>query len=157
MRRRWPAFRSAAAPGPSRSATTCYSAAAQGGTTGLLKTISNGSGTGAAQGRVVNGALVPQTYPGLDHHLEEVRGHPHHAANGNIKDFGIEPAPPVDPDRIPVTDAHKKGVLDPMTATLLRVPGTGELLTPDACRAGPPCSTAACATSSSSTSSAWKR
>ena len=30
-----------------------------GGTTGLLKTISNGSGTGEAQGRIVNGAMVP--------------------------------------------------------------------------------------------------
>src|ERR1700732_576001 len=39
-----------------------YSAAAQGGTTGLLKTISNGAGTGASQGRVVGGALVPQAY-----------------------------------------------------------------------------------------------
>ena len=57
-------------------------------------------------------------------------------ANGNVKDFGIDPEPPVDPDRMPVTDAHKKGVLDPMTASLLRVPGTGELLTPEACRGG---------------------
>src|ERR1700759_4913448 len=39
-----------------------YSAAAQGGTTGLLKSISNGSGTGASQGRVVGGALLPQAY-----------------------------------------------------------------------------------------------
>src|ERR1700742_4881781 len=39
-----------------------YSAAAQGGTTGLLKSISNGSGTGASQGRVVGGALAPQAY-----------------------------------------------------------------------------------------------
>jgi hypothetical protein len=57
-------------------------------------------------------------------------------ANGNIKDFGIEPVPPVDPDRIPVTDAHKKGVLDPMSSTLVRVPGTGELVSPEACRNG---------------------
>jgi len=35
-----------------------YGAAAVGGTTGLLKTIANGSGTGEAQGRVVTGALV---------------------------------------------------------------------------------------------------
>src|SRR5215475_13145659 len=39
-----------------------YAAAATGGTTGLLKTIANGSGNGAAQGRIVNGALVPQAY-----------------------------------------------------------------------------------------------
>ena len=35
-----------------------FSAAASGGTAGLLKAFSGGSGTGASQGRVVNGALV---------------------------------------------------------------------------------------------------
>jgi len=113
-----------------------YSAAAQGGTTGLLKTISNGAGTGASQGRVVGGALVPQAYEAsttTSHKSETVHIN---LLNGNIRDFGIEPVPPVDPDRIPVTDAHKKGVLDPMSSTLVRVPGSGEVLTPEACRAG---------------------
>ncbi len=110
-----------------------YSAAAQGGTTGILKSISNGSGTGASQGRVVNGALVPQAYQAstaTSHKSESV-----HITlqNGNIKEFGIEPVPPVDPDRVVVTDAHKKGVSDPMSSTLVRVPGTGEMLTPEAC------------------------
>ena len=36
----------------------------------------------------------------------------------------IEPEPPVDPDRIAVTDAHRHGVYDPMTGSMLRVPGT---------------------------------
>ena len=57
-------------------------------------------------------------------------------ANGNVKEFSIEPEPPVDPDRIVVTEAHKRGVLDPMTGTMLRVPGTGDLLSPEACRTG---------------------
>src|SRR5881394_2971036 len=35
-----------------------FSASAQGGTSGLLKAFSGGSGSGASQGRVVNGALV---------------------------------------------------------------------------------------------------
>ena len=35
-----------------------------------------------------------------------------------------------------MTDAHKQGVYDPMTATLLRVPGTGDPLSPEACRTG---------------------
>ncbi len=113
-----------------------YSAAAQGGTTGLLKTISNGAGTGASQGRVVNGALVPQAYEAATTTSKKSEAVHITLSNGNVKDFGIEPVPPVDPDRIPVTDAHKKGVFDPMSSTLVRVPGTGELLTPEACRAG---------------------
>ena len=78
-------------------------------------------------------------------------------ANGNVKEFAIEPEPPVDPDRIPVTDAHRRGVFDPMTGSMLRVPGTADPL--DA-RSLPHrrrrFSTAACATISSSTSSGWK-
>ena len=36
------------------------------------------------------------------------------------------PEPPVDADRIVVTDAHRRGVCDPMTASLVRVSGTGD-------------------------------
>ncbi len=39
-----------------------FSASAFGGTAGLLKAFAGGSGTGAAQGRVVNGALVSTNY-----------------------------------------------------------------------------------------------
>jgi hypothetical protein len=113
-----------------------YSAAAQGGTTGLLKTISNGAGTGASQGRVVNGALVPQAYEAATTTAKKSETVHINLLNGNIRDFGIEPVPPVDPDRIPITEAHKKGVLDPMSSTLVRGPGNGDLVTPEACRAG---------------------
>ena len=113
-----------------------YAAAASGGTTGLLKTIANGSGTGQAQGRIVNGALVPQAYQASTTTSKKSETIHITLANGNVKDYGIEPEPPVDADRIPVTDAHKKGVYDPMTSSLLRVPGNGDPLSPDACRVG---------------------
>ncbi len=77
-----------------------YSAAAQGGTTGLLKTISNGAGTGASQGRVVGGALVPQAYQASTTTSKKSESVHITLQNGNIKEFGIEPVPPVDPDRI---------------------------------------------------------
>jgi hypothetical protein len=53
--------------------------------------------------------------------------------NGYVKEFSIDPQPPVDPARLPITDAQRHGVFDPMTGVLLHVPGTGELLSPDAC------------------------
>ena len=57
-------------------------------------------------------------------------------ANGTVKEYAIEPEPPVDADRIPVTEAQRRGVFDPMTGSMLHVPGTGELLSPDSCRTG---------------------
>jgi hypothetical protein len=113
-----------------------YAAATSGGTTGLLKTIANGSGTGQAQGRIVNGALVPQAYQASTTTAKKSESIHITLQGGNVKEYGIEPTPPVDADRIPVTDAHKKGVLDPMTSSLLRVPGNADPVSPEACRAG---------------------
>ncbi|WP_407181721.1 DUF3108 domain-containing protein [Bradyrhizobium sp. STM 3562] len=111
-----------------------YSASAFGGTAGLLKAIANSSGTGAAQGRVVNGALVGTNYTASTTTSKKTEAIHIVLNNGSVKEYGIDPTPPVDPDRVPVTDAHRKGVFDPMTASLLRVPGTGDPLSPDACR-----------------------
>ena len=113
-----------------------FAASAAGGTAGLLKAFSGGSGTSASQGRVVNGALVPTNYSATTTTAKKSEAIHIILANGNVKEFGIDPEPPVDADRIPVTDAHRRAVFDPMTATLLRVPGTADPLGPDACRAG---------------------
>jgi hypothetical protein len=110
-----------------------FSAAASGGTAGLLKAFSAASGTSASQGRVVNGALVPATYSGTTNMWKKSEDIHMTLVNGYVKEFTIDPQPPVDPARIPVTDAQRHGVFDPMTGALLHVPGNGELLSPDAC------------------------
>jgi hypothetical protein len=115
-----------------------FQAAAAGGTSGLMKTFSSGSGSGASQGRVVNGALVATNYTASTTASKKSETIHITLANGSVKEFNIDPVPPVDPDRIPVTEAHRRNVLDPMTASLLRVPGTGELLTPEACHVSAP-------------------
>ena len=112
-----------------------FSASAVGGTAGLLKTFASGSGAGAAQGRVVNGALVSTGYTASTTTSKKTEAIRMVLNNGTIKEYAIEPEPPVDPDRIPVTDAHRKGVFDPMTGSMLRVPGTADPIGPDACRA----------------------
>jgi hypothetical protein len=111
-----------------------FAAAASGGTSGLLKSFAGGSGTGASQGRVVNGALVATAYQASTTTSKKTEEIHITLDKGNVKDFGIIPEPPVDPDRIVVTEAHRRGVWDPMTASLLRVPGTGDPLSPEACR-----------------------
>ncbi len=113
-----------------------FSASAFGGTAGLLKAFAGGSGTGASQGRVVNGALVATNYSASTTTSKKTEAIRMVLANGGIKEFAIEPEPPVDPDRIPVTDAHRKNVLDPMTGSMLRVPGTSDPLGPEACHTG---------------------
>jgi Protein of unknown function (DUF3108) len=115
-----------------------FSAAAAGGTSGLLKAFSGGSGTGASQGRIINGALVPTNYTASTTSSKKTEAIRMTLVNGTIKEFAIEPEPPVDPDRIPVTDAQRRGVLDPMTGSMLRVPGTADPLSPEACHTSAP-------------------
>lgn len=111
-----------------------FSAVAQGGTSGLMKAFAGAGGAGASQGRVVNGALVASGYTVNYTSYKKSETIRMTLAGGGIKDSVIEPEPPVDPNRIPVTEAHKKNVFDPMTGSLLRVPGNCELMSPDSCR-----------------------
>ncbi len=113
-----------------------FSAAASGGTSGLLKAFAGGSGSGASQGRVVNGALVATNYSASTTTSKKTEAIRIILSNGNVKEYAIDPEPPVDPDRLPVTEAHRRGVYDPMTGSMLRVPGSGDPLSPEACRTG---------------------
>jgi hypothetical protein len=110
-----------------------YTVIADGKTTGLLSVISDGRGTTAARGHVVRGNLVPSAYVSSitsDRNTEEMRIT---LAGGNVKDAVIEPPPPLHPDRIPVTEAHRKNVSDPMSGALAHVAGTSDVLSPEAC------------------------
>jgi hypothetical protein len=113
-----------------------FTAQVSGGTSGLLKAFASGSGTGSAQGRVVAGAPVATNYTGSTTTSKKVETIHIVLANGNVREFAIVPEPPVDPERLPVTDAQRKGVYDPMTGSMLRVPGSGDPLSPEACRTG---------------------
>ncbi len=114
-----------------------FTATASGGTAGLLKAFAGGTGTGASVGRVVNGALVATNYSASTTTSKKTEAiHMVFIRRQHSSEYAIEPEPPVDPDRIPVTDAHRRGVVDPMTGSMLRVPGSGDPLSPEACRTG---------------------
>jgi Protein of unknown function (DUF3108) len=114
-----------------------FTAAASGATSGLLQVFTSGQGSGASRGPIVGGALVPASFAAsitTGRKTEEIRMT---LRSGDVKEFAITPEPEYDPDahsdRIPVTVAHRRGASDPMTATLVRVPGNGSPLTPQAC------------------------
>jgi hypothetical protein len=110
-----------------------YTAAASGATAGLLRVFASGQGSGASRGFIVSGTPVPASFAASitsDKKTEEIRMT---LGSGDVKDFAISPEVPVDPERVPVTEAHFHGVSDPMTGSLIRVPGTGNPLTPQAC------------------------
>jgi hypothetical protein len=111
-----------------------YTAAASGMTTGLLQVFANGHGSGASRGFVRGDNLVPITYASSinnDKRVEELRIV---LSGGTVKEVTLDPPNVPNADRIPLTDAHRRGVLDPMSAALLRVSGSGDPLSSEACR-----------------------
>ena len=110
-----------------------YTAAASGMTTGLVRMFTGGRASGAAQGTLSGGQSVASNYSATintSHRADEIRLT---VASGNVKDFHVDPPTEPDPRRIPVTDAQRQGVMDPMTASLVLMPGNGEMRVAQAC------------------------
>jgi hypothetical protein len=110
-----------------------YSAAASGTTTGIVRFFTGGRGTGTARGTINGGQPMPTNYGvtlSYDRKIDDVRMT---LTAGNVTDYAVEPPLPPMPDRIPVTDADRRGVLDPMTSMLNRVAGSGDPVSPEAC------------------------
>jgi hypothetical protein len=110
-----------------------YTVAASGATAGLLKMFSGAHGSSATRGMVAKGQPVPTSYAATivdDRHVDEVRMA---LANGNVTNYTADPPMMPLPDRIPVKDSDRRGVVDPMTSALARVGGSGDPVNPAAC------------------------
>lgn len=113
---------------------THFSAAASGTTTGLLHALTDGHGNTATRGALQAGRPVSAIYASTITSSKKADDVRITIANGDIKDFTVDPPQDNAPERVPLTEAHMRDVLDPMTASLLRVPGSGEPLSPEACK-----------------------
>jgi len=109
-----------------------YSAAAQGATAGLLLIFSRGHGTAEADGSVAG------KEPLVSNFLLDIT---HGSASQQVKilfDRGkasesLEPPPKPNPQLVPLDEAYRTGVVDPMSALLVNVPGNVEMAGPAAC------------------------
>ena len=110
-----------------------YTAAASGTTTGIVGFFTDGRGSVAARGTISAGQPVPTSYGATlsyNHKIDEVRIS---LNGGNVTEYDAEPPVPPMPDRIPVTAADRRGVMDPMTSMLNRVTGKGDPVSSEAC------------------------
>jgi hypothetical protein len=113
---------------------THYSAAASGRTSGLLRLFIGGEGTSAAHGTFgrkdkfassIYAATIVTRHKTTESRIA--------IKDGDLATVKLDPPRDKDPKRVPITKAHERGIFDPMTGSLLRVPGKGRLLTPKAC------------------------
>jgi hypothetical protein len=101
-------------------------------TEGMMRLIENGSGDVSVRGTIQGTKLSPTRYVHTvrSRKLQEVAM----ALAGNaVKQLAVEPPVEVKPDRVPLSEANKRGVLDPLSAGIIPAAGangTG----PEACK-----------------------
>ena len=111
-----------------------YAGAATGRGSGLVRVLVSGEGSSTVRGTIRRGRLIPSIFAANIHSYEsyEVRME---MSGGNVKSLKNDPPVLESPDRVPLTDTHRRGVVDPMTALMITVPGTGEVVSDQACQA----------------------
>jgi Protein of unknown function (DUF3108) len=110
-----------------------FTSAVSGATTGLLRMFASGRGSSASRGIVSEGQPIATSYSSTIEtrkKYDEVRMV---LSKGDVREFVVEPPSSPDPHRVPLTAAHRHGVVDPMTASIMRVPGKGSTFVPQAC------------------------
>ncbi len=111
-----------------------YSARSSGQLSGIWRALLGPDISAMTHGTASQGHLVPTTYVAnfsSDDDIEDVRMT---LRDGVVSEVEAKPAIPDSPDRVPVTAADLRGAIDPLTAGLTRVPGTGDVLVPPACQ-----------------------
>jgi hypothetical protein len=111
-----------------------YKARSSGQFFGLWRTILGGDVSAATYGTASQGRLVPTSYVAnfsSDDNIDDVRMT---LRDGVVSELEAKPPIPDSQDRIAITAADLRGVIDPLTAGLVSVPGTGSVATSAACQ-----------------------
>jgi hypothetical protein len=109
-----------------------YTASASGRASGMLRILVSGQGSVSIHGAVASGRLVPALFTSSTAREGEKADVTMTLAGGAVKDLTAQISAP-DNERVPVTEAHRKGIVDPLTALLVPVGGTGEVVAAEAC------------------------
>jgi hypothetical protein len=115
------------------AAETQYTSTVNGSTSGLLRAFTGGQGNATAHSTLNGGKVVSSIYAATVTTRKYTDSIRITINNGNVKDLRIDPPQDTNPERVPITEAHQHNVLDPMTASLVRVFGNGDVVSPEAC------------------------
>jgi hypothetical protein len=100
---------------------------------GIAALVSSSRGAATAAGGYLKGLIVPAAYANTSANSKETRTVRIAMQGGAVK--GVDISPPVDPvpDRVPLTSAHTRGIVDPLSALIMPVPGSEPVVGPAAC------------------------
>lgn len=110
-----------------------FVSAASGSTAGMMRLFADGHGKVRSSGAVSLGRPVAARYA-----LSIEAGRWSDTlqilfSGGEAREHLDNPPKTANPNRVPLTAADRKGVVDPMTALLIYIPGTGDTSVPAAC------------------------
>lgn len=110
-----------------------YQVAADAKLTGIAAFVSSSQGAATATGAMAQGRVAPATYANTSANSKETRTVRMAMTAGTVK--GVDIAPPVDdsPGRIPLTEAHKRNIVDPLSSLIMPVAGGESMVGPAAC------------------------
>jgi hypothetical protein len=110
-----------------------YKVEVQARLTGLAGMVTGGRGAGSSSGAFTQNRPNSAGYAASGSNGRETRTVRMAMTSGAAT--AVEIVPPVDkkPDHIPVTDSHRRGVTDPVSALLMPVPAGADALSPAAC------------------------
>ena len=100
---------------------------------GILALVSDGRGSGTASGRMNPSKPTSSGYALSSMSSDKLQTVRMSLASGTITKAEVSPPLAFRNDRIPVAPGDKRGVLDPLSALLMPVAGSGELTSPAAC------------------------
>jgi hypothetical protein len=110
-----------------------YTSAATGAASGLLRALVTGEGTLGARGAVADGRLAPASFSAKTAGDDETSAVTMTIEGGDVKDVTAETNAP-NAERVALTADHRKGIVDPLSALLIEVGGTGDVVAQEACR-----------------------
>jgi hypothetical protein len=111
-----------------------YMAKSDGELLGIWRVILGSTVTATTRGSVGKSGFVPANYGAnfaWDDDIEDVKML---YRDGGVSELEVKPTISPEPDRIPITPARLQGTIDPLTAGLLQISGTQDLLTPAVCQ-----------------------
>ena len=100
---------------------------------GVLTLLNDGKGSATALGKVSGAQTISSGYAMNSISSKKPQTIRMALAGGTVTDSEMNPAPTPRPDRVPVTAADKKGVVDPLSALVIPVGGKGDLLSQSVC------------------------
>lgn len=101
--------------------------------TGLAKFLTGGRGAATSRGALRDAKITPATYAINTKSGDKGQVIRYALAGGAVRTLSVEPPPKTVSDMIPVSDADKRGIVDPVSALMVPVSGSGDPLASSSC------------------------